>query len=131
MSPEERRLLQFIDARIESILHRPTAWGSLESVEDQILQLLELRHFVLDPRKDPQTNAPDTRPLMCRYTRYISRVLPKSTAEPLSSQLTARGRTEEFSALMRQFVQSDTGKSNSLGAFANYHTSPADLDNPE
>lgn len=107
MSPGESRLLQFVEARLESMLCRPAAWGSLESVEDQILQLLELRRFVLDPRADPQVSASNTQPLMRRYVRYISSVLPEATAAPLSRQLTARGRAEEFSALMRQFVQRD------------------------
>lgn len=103
MSPGEQRLLQFIVTRMDSMLRRPSAWGSLRSVEEQILQLLEMRRALLEPSTSPT----DTRSFMQAYEHFIAQELEHSTPEPLSTQLEARGRSGEFSALMRKFVQED------------------------
>ena len=87
MNPGERRILEFISSRIESMLRRPSVWGSLLSVEERLLQLLELRRVLLVPT----ASAGDTQRLMKTYLRFIAAVLDDATAEPLAIQLERRG----------------------------------------
>jgi hypothetical protein len=49
MNPAENRLPTFVASRLESMLRRPAIWGSLLSVKEQILQLLEIRRELLVP----------------------------------------------------------------------------------
>jgi hypothetical protein len=100
----ERRVLEFIASRLESMLRRPQAWGSLLSVEDSILQLLELRRSLLVPG----VAVNDTRRLMRAYTQFIARTIEDATAEPLAIQLERLGRAAEFTTLMSKFVESET-----------------------
>ncbi|HET7503765.1 MAG TPA: hypothetical protein VFK02_22245, partial [Kofleriaceae bacterium] len=92
MSPGEDRLLGFVASRLESMLRRPAVWGSLLSVEERVLQLLELRRVLLVP----SLSADDTHQLLRSYSRFISEVLDDATVEPLATQLEQRGRAEEF-----------------------------------
>lgn len=101
MSPAEGRLLSFVASRLESMLRRPTIWGSLLSVEERILQLLELRRVLLVP----SLSANDTHELLRSYSRFISETLDDATVEPLAVQLEQRGRSDEFAAVMRKFVE--------------------------
>ena len=101
MSPAEDRLLTFVASRLESMLSRPAVWGSLLSVEERILQLLELRRVLLVP----SLSANDTHRLLRSYSRFISETLDDATVEPLASQLEQRGRGDEFAAIMRKFVE--------------------------
>lgn len=101
MSPAEDRLLAFVASRLENMLRRPAIWGSLLSVEERILQLLELRRVLLIP----SLSANDTHHLLRSYSRFISEILDDATVEPLASQLEQRGRADEFSTLMGKFVE--------------------------
>jgi hypothetical protein len=101
MSPAEDRLLTFVASRLESMLRRPAVWGSLLSVEERILQLLELRRVLLVPT----LSASDTHQLLRSYSRFISEALDDATVEPLASQLEQRGRADEFTAIMTKFVE--------------------------
>lgn len=101
MSPAEDRLLAFVASRLESMLRRPAIWGSLLSVEERILQLLELRRVLLVP----SLSANDTHHLLRSYSQFISETLDDATVEPLASQLEQRGRANEFAALMGKFVE--------------------------
>jgi hypothetical protein len=103
MSPGERRILEFISARIESMLRRPSVWGSLLSIEERLLQLLELRRVLLVPT----ASAGDTQRLMKTYVQFIAAVLDDATAEPLAIQLERRGRSAELTGLLARFVQSE------------------------
>lgn len=103
MSPGEHRLLEFIVARISSILRRPSSWGSPLSVEDQVLQLLEMRRALLGAT----ASATDTRHFMQSYSAFIARELQDATAAPLSKQLEARGRATDLTVLLGKFVQED------------------------
>ncbi len=100
MSPGELRILEFIETRLDSLVYRPSLWGSLHSVEDQVLQLLELRRVLVDPR----LGARDTGRLMQDYVAFIATLFPEPTPEPLAAQLEALGRTDEFAALLGGFV---------------------------
>ena len=101
MSPAEDRLLAFVASRLESMLRRPAIWGSLLSVEERILQLLELRRVLLVP----SLSVNDTHQLLRSYSRFISEILDDATVEPLASQLEQRGRAGEFTVLMGKFVE--------------------------
>jgi hypothetical protein len=103
MSPGERRILEFIASRLESMLRRPRMWGSLLSVEDSILQLLELRRVLLVP----SASASDTQRLMQTYTQFISRALDNATAEPLAIQLERQDRAAEFTSYMAKFIDAE------------------------
>lgn len=102
MSPAEERLLSFVDKRLESMLCRSAIWGSLLSVEDQILQLLEVRCMLLIP----SFSADDTHKLLRAYSRFIAENLEDATVEPLATQLEQRGLTGDFPALMKKFADS-------------------------
>lgn len=101
MIPAEDRLLSFVTTRIESMLHRSALWGSLLSVEEQILQLLELRRVLLAP----SFSADDTHKLLRSYSRFVSETLEDSTVEPLATQLEQRGRAADFPAFMKKFIE--------------------------
>jgi hypothetical protein len=103
MSPGENRLLEFMAVRLEIMLRRPAVWGSLQSVEERILQLLELRRVLLVP----SASVNDTRRLMQTYSKFVARALDGATAEPLAIQLERRGRSAEFATLMAKFVESE------------------------
>ena len=104
MSPAELRLLDFVEDRLDSLTHRPALWGSPTSVEDQVLQLLELRRFLLDPRLSPR----DTGKLMSAYTRFVAEVIGAgSTPEPLAVQLERHGRGDELSRQLQRFVEQE------------------------
>jgi hypothetical protein len=103
MSPGERRILEFIASRLESMLRRPAVWGAPLSVEERILQLLELRRVLLVP----SASAQDTQQLMRTYVQFIARELDGATAEPLAIQLERRGRAAELSSFLARFVDSE------------------------
>jgi hypothetical protein len=100
MSTIERRLLKFIAERIESMLRRPSVWGSNLSVEDQVLQLIEIRRLILVPAND----GGGTRGLMQRYVHFIGTQIPNATPQPLSVQLERLGRSAEFSMMLKTFA---------------------------
>lgn len=100
MSPSERKLFDFIAARLESMFRRPAVWGTNESVEEQVLQLLEIRRLLLDPA----CPATGTRSLMQRYVRFIATVIPDATPQSLAIQLARHGREAEFTIIMKQFA---------------------------
>ncbi len=100
MSPAESRLLEFVASRLESLLRRPAAWGSKLSIEEQVLQLLELRRVLLVP----SLTANDTHRLMRTYTRFITAALEDATAEPLAIQLERLGRGAELTGLLAKFI---------------------------
>ena len=101
MNPAEDRLLAFVAARLANMLRQPAIWGSLLSVEERILQLLELRRVLLVP----VLTANDTYQLLQSYSRFISEVLDNATVEPLAVQLEQRGRIVDFPALMGKFIE--------------------------
>lgn len=97
----EARVLGFIESRLESMLRAPGLWGSDESVELQVLQLLELRLVVLAPLPEPGRD----RRVQDDYERYVAGLFPGDPPETLSSLLAARGRQGELPDLLRRFVE--------------------------
>ena len=103
MSGLRQTLLDFIDTRIQSMLARPAAWGSAESIELQVLQLIEIRALTLHPDTEPQRVF---KLLQRAYERFIEDNLAGSGPEPLAVILQQRDRSTDFGALLHQFVTS-------------------------
>lgn len=101
MTPFEQRVLRFIDARLESMVRVPGSWGSEESVELQVLQLLELRLVVLAPLPEPSRD----RRVQDDYVRYLADIFPGAPPETLTSLLNRHERQAEFAALLGRFVE--------------------------
>ena len=69
MNPREEKLLRFVALRLDSIVRRPTLWGTDAVVEEQVLQLIEMRRLLLDPAAVPSN---DTRELMDVYLAFLA-----------------------------------------------------------
>jgi hypothetical protein len=100
MSSFVSKLLDFIDERLSHMLDAPEMWGSGESVELQILQLLELRVLVLEPTGKPS----QWRLVQADYERFLATKFPSSPPTTLSALL-GDGREDELPVLLRQFVE--------------------------
>jgi hypothetical protein len=98
----QRTLLEFIDERIDSLLRVPAMWGSDESVELQLLQLLELRLLTLSPSlKDEVARVQQD------YVRYVREKFPGEPPEPLSALLARHQRSADLSGMLREFVEAE------------------------
>lgn len=77
------KLVDFIDERLNHMIEAPSMWGSSESVELQILQLLEIRSLVL--------GAPDGQShwhhVQTDYERFIAAQFPGSPPTTLTALL--------------------------------------------
>lgn len=102
MSPAERKLIDFVASRLESMLRHPAIWGTDLAVEEKVLQLLEMRRLLLDPAAVPSNN---TNSLMQSYARFLAREIPEATAEPLAIQLEQAGRSLELGHVLGKFVE--------------------------
>jgi len=94
-------LLHFIDERIEQMLARPAAWGSAESVELQVLQLVEVRALAMHPDAEPQRIF---KLLQRAYERFIENSIECAGPEPLAAILEQRDRLSELGPLLERFV---------------------------
>ena len=107
MTEREMALIEFIETRLESMLSRPEVWGSNLSVEEGVLQLLEVRRVMLQPScRDSVTHQ-----VMRAYSRFVRERLGQASAEPLALQLEDRGRPGELFPLLREFVEIDQADS--------------------
>ena len=102
MSLLQRTLLEFIDERLESLLRVPEMWGSDESVELQVLQLLEFRLLTLSPSlKDEVARVQQ------EYVQYVRERFPGEPPEPLAMLLSRHGRSAELTSILRGFVDTE------------------------
>jgi hypothetical protein len=99
MSLLQRTLLEFIDERLESLLRVPETWGSGESVELQLLQLLEIRLLTLSPSLKDEVAR-----VQRDYVRYVRERFPGEPPEPLATLLSRHGRDAELASMLREFV---------------------------
>ena len=88
-------LLRFVDERLDQMLEAPQLWGADESVELQILQLLEIRLLVTAPPRGPE----DWRQVQLDYERFLADHLPGSPPTTLTARLGAERRPELWSLL--------------------------------
>lgn len=100
MTAGERRLLEFIGARLEAMLHRPDQWGPPLVVEQLVLQLLEMRALVLDPAAEVNQK----HRIIRSFVRFMKESVPDATPEPLAVQLERQGRGAEFANILQKFV---------------------------
>jgi len=100
MNPAERHLVEFIAVRLESMLRRPAVWGSNLSVEEQVLQLLEIRRVLLDPA----SKMDGRRAINPGYRRYVAKAVPSDSATPLAVRLGEQGRDDEFVSILQAYV---------------------------
>lgn len=92
------RLLDFLDERLDHMLEAPSMWGAGESVELQILQLLEVRALILAP-----AHAAGWRAVQPEYERFLARQFPGSPPTTLSVRLGAR--QDQLTAVLGQFIE--------------------------
>jgi len=92
------KLIDFIDERLNHMIEAPSMWGSSESVELQILQLLEIRSLVL--------SAPDGQShwhhVQADYERFIAAHLPG--APPTTLSVLLDHEPSKLIPLLAQFV---------------------------
>lgn len=103
MSSLRQALLVFVDERIQRMLARPAAWGSEESVELQVLQLIEVRALAMHPDIEPQRLF---KLLQRAYERFIEDNIEGSGPDPLATILQNHNRLTEFGPLLNKFVTS-------------------------
>lgn len=94
------KLKYLIESRIRSILERPEVWGSNESVELQIIQLLEVRFLLMNNQSDWTQSAI----VLKKYLTYLSNCFPNSALQPLPLLLEQNKREEEFTKILAKFV---------------------------
>lgn len=88
-------LLRFVDDRLDHMLEAPEMWGADESVELQILQLLEIRLLIVAPSR----NQDDWRQVQRDYERFLDERFPGSSPTTLTARLGAERRRELWSLL--------------------------------
>lgn len=88
-------LQSFIDERIDHMLEAPEMWGADESVELQLLQLLELRVLVVGTARDAQA----WRSVQVDYEHFLGQRLPDTPPMTLTARLGAERRSELFGLL--------------------------------
>ena len=75
-----RNLLEFVESRLEAILTDPSGWGSLDSLEPQVLTLLEIRLLLIEPQGD-------TEAVQARYLDYVDAAIGGPRTLPLTARL--------------------------------------------
>jgi hypothetical protein len=106
MSLLQRTLLEFVDERLESLLRVPEMWGSDESVELQVLQLLEVRLLTLSPSLKEEVTR-----IQQDYVRYVREKFPGEPPETLAMLLSKHGRGAELASMLREFVDGERRRS--------------------
>lgn len=72
--------LDFVESRLDAILTYPSGWGSADSLEPQVLTLLELRLVLLEPQAD-------TEAVQARYLDYVDAAVGGARTLPLAARL--------------------------------------------
>ncbi|HSK03375.1 MAG TPA: hypothetical protein VK932_19120 [Kofleriaceae bacterium] len=90
-------MLDFVDDRLDHMLEAPDMWGSGESVELQILQLLEMRVLLLEPDQEEGWRSVQT-----DYEHFLAKQFPGAPPTILSVLL--EDRSGELTTLLGQFV---------------------------
>ena len=92
-------LLRFIDDRLDHMLEAPEMWGADESVELQLLQLLEIRLLIAAPPRSQD----GWRQVQADYERFLDEHFPGSPPTTLTARLGAERRRELW-PLLATFV---------------------------
>ncbi|WP_147448754.1 hypothetical protein [Corallococcus terminator] len=101
MSALQTTILAYIDEQIEAILSAPKMWGSDESVEMQVLQLLEFRSVTLRPEIEKS----NPRAVLDEYHGFLRQTFPEAPPYPLFGLTKRYGRESEFISLLKRLSE--------------------------
>ena len=101
MNQLARALQRFLDKRLASLTERPEIWGSQESVELQVLQLLEVRALVINATCDEDS----LRQIQDHYIAFLSERFPDTPPVTLAERLATTEDSEQFTEYLQAFVQ--------------------------
>jgi len=91
-------MVEWIDDRIEQMLQRPTMFGPLDSVELDIITLLDARDFALHKESINRYNN------FTEYLAFVKQIFPDEYELQQLSKIFLNNKTE-FCRCMREFVQ--------------------------
>ena len=97
----ESTILAFIAERLQHMLKAPQMWGTYESVELQILQLLEIRAIVLES----VTARSEWQDVQDRYVAYLATRFPGKPPTTLSTLLAQR--EQDVIPIISEFVTNE------------------------
>ena len=103
MSAFRDRLRAFVDRRLQSLIATPEIWGSAESVELQVLQLLQVRSLVIDPEQGDR----DPGATREHYVSFLREHFPDAPPIPLAQRLAGESSLDLFSETLRKFIQEE------------------------
>jgi hypothetical protein len=95
MSSLRETIATWANQRIEEMLSAPRMWGSLEAVELQVLQLLEIRALALRPTQELE----NPRRVLDTYMAFLRQRFPTQPSDPLFRLVDHLGETEFREAL--------------------------------
>lgn len=108
MSETARSVLDFAHQRLRSLLSHPDAWGAPESVELQMLLLLEVRQAALG------FSPAEIAEVQRRYAAFLHRQYPGPPV-PLAIRLgIAEGATPLFVSVLRDFIKHEFSRTEPL-----------------
>lgn len=96
-------MLAFVDQRIGALLARPDGWGPPESVELQLLLLIEMRHTVLGLPVGFVDAVNE------RYSAFIERAFPGSNSSLASRLGLVRRASQPFIETIGEFLERERG----------------------
>ncbi len=98
MSGLRETIATWANHRIDEMLAAPRMWGSLEAVEMQVLQLLEVGALAVRPTQELE----NPRRVLDTYVAFLRDRYPKQPPDPLS-RLVAHQDESEFGNALRDF----------------------------
>jgi hypothetical protein len=100
------RLRTFVDHRLQSLVTTPEVWGSPESVELQVLQMLQVRALVLVPEQGDR----DPGATREHYVSFLRARFPDAPPMPLAQHVAADASLERFVEILRQFIEEERAR---------------------
>lgn len=92
-------IIDHVDDKIQAMFDAPAMWGSDESVELQVLQLLEFRSIAVRPEFEKL----HPRHILDSYQRFLRKKFPGAPPNPLYCLVEDYNRKSEFIRLLREF----------------------------
>lgn len=102
------RIRAFVDHRLQSLVTTPEIWGSPESVELQVLQILQVRALVLAPGQGDR----DPGATREHYIAFLRARFPDAPPMPLAQHVAADASLERFAEILRQFIEQERARQN-------------------
>ncbi|QRN98019.1 hypothetical protein JRI60_02795 [Archangium violaceum] len=101
MSSLKDTVVTYVDEQLRAILAAPGMWGSDESVEMQVLQLLEFRSVTLRPELEKR----EPRTVLDAYHRFLKEHFKGAPPYPLFVLVEKYNRKAEFIGLLKSFSE--------------------------